>query len=154
MTKAEVSRRQLGVALTLYLDDMDPVSVHVLASGGREIAAELAKKTSQSAFELLAGYADKPREWKQGVNRYWNAFKHEARHRGGPRQDENTLAEFQDSVNDGTLAIAWYDLGVAGYPLPPAAQAQSAWYIYRADQSDQLDGLGEPSDGQLKPMQE
>jgi hypothetical protein len=33
LDKLEVVRRQLGTALALFLNDHDPVSVHVLASG-------------------------------------------------------------------------------------------------------------------------
>lgn len=156
MTKAEVSRRQLGVALTLYLDDLDPVSVHVLASGGREIAGELAKARSKDAFQLIAGFGERPGEWKSAVNRFWNPFKHATTSSGRPRDDDELLAGFQDSQNDGLMAIAWYDLGVAGYPLPPAAQVQAAWFLYRGAVGDEFERaterLGWPTRSEANSM--
>lgn len=42
--KAEAARRQLGTALALHLRDQDSWSVHVLASGGAELAEGLAEE--------------------------------------------------------------------------------------------------------------
>jgi hypothetical protein len=142
MTKAEVSRRQLGAALHLYLDECDPVSVHTLACGGREIAGELAKAQSASAFQFLAGYGTRRPEWSRAANHYWNSFKHASTHDGELRSDASILSSFHDSVNDGVLFVGWYDLGLAGYPLPVAAQLQTAWYIYRHSAEDDLKEVG------------
>jgi hypothetical protein len=38
LDKAQIARRQLGTALALFIEDLDPVSVHTLACAGGEIA--------------------------------------------------------------------------------------------------------------------
>jgi hypothetical protein len=43
LDKVEVSRQQLGTALSLFLDDQDAVSVHTLACAGGEIAEHLTR---------------------------------------------------------------------------------------------------------------
>jgi hypothetical protein len=50
MIKADVARSQLGTALHLFLQDVDPVSVHCLARGGGEIAEWLAQKARGENF--------------------------------------------------------------------------------------------------------
>ena len=50
LTKAQVARRQLGTALEFFLEDLDPVSVHVLACAGGEIAEHLSRKKGRPPF--------------------------------------------------------------------------------------------------------
>ena len=116
LDKTEISRRQLGTALALFLEDSDPVSVHTLACAGCEIAEYLTDKAGEKPFSThaLATFPDlKIGEIRQLQNQYWNAFKH-ARTRGGiERKDRELLARFGDEVNDHTLFIGWYDYMLA-----------------------------------------
>ena len=48
--KIESARRQLGTALTLFLRNVDPVSVHCLAGGGCELIEFYAKKGGAEPF--------------------------------------------------------------------------------------------------------
>ena len=57
MNKADVARCQLGTALHLFLQDVDPVSVHCLACGGGEIAGWLAQTASGENFATRVGEA-------------------------------------------------------------------------------------------------
>jgi hypothetical protein len=41
LDKIHVARRQLGVALALFLEDLDPIVVHVLACTAGEVAEYL-----------------------------------------------------------------------------------------------------------------
>jgi hypothetical protein len=131
-TKLDVARRQLGTALALFLEDSDPVSVHVLACGGGEIAEQLAEAEGGAPFRshLLANNpsldAKKLREIR---NRHWNAFKHATKHNGRPREDGELIAAFSDSANDHHLFIGWYDYGTAAGRLPIEAQAFQVWYL-------------------------
>ena len=50
LTKAKVARRQLGTALALFLEDRDPVSVHMLACAGGELADHLAHAKGATPF--------------------------------------------------------------------------------------------------------
>jgi hypothetical protein len=54
LDRAEVSRRQLGTALSLFLDDQDAVSVHTLACAGSEIAEHLMRIADQKPFSTHA----------------------------------------------------------------------------------------------------
>ena len=46
LDKTHITRRQLGVALALFLEDLVPLVVHVLACNAGEVAEYLAVKAS------------------------------------------------------------------------------------------------------------
>ncbi len=50
LTKLDIARRHLGTALWLFLEDLDPVSVHTLAGAGSELAEHLARDVGRSPF--------------------------------------------------------------------------------------------------------
>jgi hypothetical protein len=131
-SKLDVARRQLGTALALFLDDSDPVSVHVLACGGGEIAEHLAEVHGGAPFRshLLASNPGLDAKKLRGIrNRHWNAFKHATKHNGREREDSELIAAFSDTANDHHLFIGWYDYGAAAGRLPIEAQAFQVWYL-------------------------
>jgi hypothetical protein len=90
LTKAKVARRQLGIALALFLEDFDPVSVHTLACAGGELADRLASAKgampfSAHALAVVPNLDDK--RLKRVRNQFWNAFKHATTRKGVPRSD-------------------------------------------------------------------
>ena len=102
LTKAQVARRQLGTALSLYIDNLDPVSVHVLACGGGEIAEQLVLQANRHPLSSMwpdIGAA------RQRSDLYWNAFKHATTKRGQDRADQELLSEFDDRRNDEALLV-------------------------------------------------
>lgn len=128
--KIEAARRQLGTALSLYIADEDPVSVHTLAGGACEVLDHFASKAS-------GGFAFKSRflearpdltvvKFRQMQKAYWNAFKH-ARDRN-ERDDEELLTSFTDTENAVHLWIGWADFGVVTGRLPIEAQLFQAWF--------------------------
>jgi len=116
LTKAQVARRQLGTALALYLDDLDPVSVHTLDCAGAEIAEHLTRKRGDEPFSshALATFSDvdapKIRHLR---NQFCNAFKHATTHKGEERDDRKLLERFSDLQNDHALFVTWYDYALA-----------------------------------------
>lgn len=76
--KLMVARAQLGMALSLFIQNRDPISVHALACGGAEVMEGLVE---QSGFEslsshILATYPDVDfAKVKRLRNQYWNAIK-------------------------------------------------------------------------------
>jgi len=50
LDRVQVARRQLGTALELFIDDLDPVSVHTLACAGGEVAEHLTRKSGAEPF--------------------------------------------------------------------------------------------------------
>lgn len=130
--KTAVARRQLGTALSLFLDDDDPVSVHCLACGGAEIADFIAKEAGAKAFSqhALEVHPDmKIAELVSLRNQYWNAMKHARARDGMVRQDVELMTRFNDEHNDHVLYIGWHDYASAVGCLPIEAQAFQVWYF-------------------------
>jgi hypothetical protein len=130
--KTSVSRRQLGTSLALFIDDQDPVSVHVLACGGGEVAEHLARQAQQEPFatEIMATFGDlEIGDIRRIRNQFWNAFKHATTLSGQTRADEELLANFDDRQNDHALYIGWYDYMMAVGRLPIEAQVFQVWYF-------------------------
>ncbi|KFG67185.1 hypothetical protein JH26_24185 [Microvirga sp. BSC39] len=152
LLKFEGARRQLGSALALYLDDLDPVSVHCLAGGGCEVIEFYAEKSGRQPFKnhILATASDLDIEELRRLQRqYWNAFKHATRRRGQQwveRDDEELLTRFTDEQNDHVLYIGWHDYFLATGTMPIEAQAHQAWYIAKYPEKLNPDRSIEPFD--------
>lgn len=129
LDKAEIARRQLGAALAFFLENLDPVTVHVLACGGGEVAQRLTRKADATPFQDTLNLDDET--YKRLRNRYWNAFKHATTRQGLDRNDEELLAAFTDEANDHVLLAGWTDYARAGLPLPAEAQVFLGWYYAR-----------------------
>ena len=132
MDKLEVTRRQLGTALQLYLEERDPVSVHSLACAGCALADGLAGERGCNpvrffVLEQRPGMDD--RTFFQLRNRFWNAFKHHATSANTARQDDALLKEFTDAENRDRLFLGWIDYGQAAGTLPIEAQVFNTWYL-------------------------
>lgn len=131
--KIASARRQLGTALALYLQDLDPVSVHCLAGGGCELIEYYAKKAGAQPFTAHA-LKTFPELKIQGIRKlqreFWNAFKHAThQHTGEERSDDDLLMQFSDEQNDHALFIGWYDYVGATNVMPIEAQVHQAWYL-------------------------
>lgn len=130
--KAEMARRQLCTALYLFLNDLDPVSVHCLACGGAELSDFLATTADKGSFVQHALQTTPKLRVGELVslrNKYWNAMKHAASRDGSVRDDRALLAAFDDERNDHVLFIAWHDYVSAMGNLPIEAQVFQAWYF-------------------------
>ena len=132
LDKAKVARRQLGTALALFIDDLDPVSVHTLACAGGEIAEHLTNKAGAKPFSshALATFRDlNITELRRLQRQFWNAFKHATKRDGEERDDRKLLERFNDLQNDHTLFVGWYDYMLAVKSMPIEAQVFQAWYF-------------------------
>ena len=116
LRKVELARRQLGTALSLYLDGHDPVSVQCLVCGGCELAEHLAIKSGGPPFWKLplASYPSMTvRDFTELRNKFWNAFKYSSKRNGEERDDSELLSTFSDMDNVVRLFIGWTDYGTA-----------------------------------------
>jgi hypothetical protein len=132
LDKAHVARRQLGTALALFIEDLDPVSVHTLACAGGEVAEHLTRKAGAEPFasHALATFADLDmKKIRQLQRQFWNSFKHATTRDGEERPDRELLERFNDLQNDHTLFVGWYDYVLATGNMPIEAQAFQAWYF-------------------------
>jgi hypothetical protein len=126
LDKIEIARRQLGAALALFLENLDPVSVHALACGGGEVAEHLPQKVGKVPFREDMGLSEQ--EYRALRNKYWNAFKHVTTKSGVPREDQELLDAFTDEVNDHVLMAGWTDYVKGSHSLPIEAQIFLSWY--------------------------
>jgi len=132
LDKTEVARRHLGTALALFLDDLDPISVHTLACAGSEVAEHLTRKAGAEPFitHALATFPDlEIEEFKRLRNQYWNAFKHATTRDGVERADQGLFDRFDDEKNNHVLFVRWRDYILAAGTLPPEAQVFQHWYF-------------------------
>ncbi len=107
LTKLDVARRQLAVAIRLFFDERDPVSVHTLAANAWEIVdvlcinkgiesfSEQTRKNIPNGKSLKYHYINGP---------YRNFFKH------ADRDPDATLDGFSDDKNDHLLFMVVEDL--------------------------------------------
>ena len=132
MDKLEIARRQLGTALALYLEDLDPVSVHSLASAACELLEHLASKAGKKPLNhYIISYfpGSKASDLRRIQHEFWNAFKHALRpDQRTEREDGPLLASFSDADNDHRLFVAWYDYANAAQQLPIEASLFLIWY--------------------------
>jgi hypothetical protein len=132
MNKLEVARRQLGTALALYLEDLDPVSVHSLASAACELLEHLAAKAGKKPLNhfILPAFPNYgPADLRRIQHEFWNAFKHALRpDQKTERNDALVLETFSDADNDHRLFVAWYDYANAAQRLPLEASLFLIWY--------------------------
>lgn len=130
--KLRAGRAQLGTALWLFIQDLDPISVQVLACGGGEVIEGLASANSLPTLtaHILKTYPDIDMgKIKALRNENWNAFKHFSGRDGKkPRDDEHVLNTFRDSMNDAVLFLGWTDYLQLVGRMPIEAQAFLAWY--------------------------
>lgn len=129
IAKAAVCRYQLGTALRLFMDDKDPVSVHVLACAAVEILEGMAILANADTVSttVLKNYDLK--DIKTARHRYYNAFKHFTDRKNKEREDDELIANFSDEMNDHLLWQGWEDLLVFGTPIPIAAQVFIIWHL-------------------------
>lgn len=131
LTKLDVARRQLGTALWLYLEDLDPISVHTLVGAGSELAEHLARNVGASPFiehVLSANQEMTAQRYYALARQYYNAFKHLTAKDGSKRDDEGLLSAFDDHHNDALLFIAWSDFMAASSSAPIEAQVFQVWF--------------------------
>lgn len=130
--KLAIARRQLGTALELFIDDLDPVSVHCLACGGGELAHQLAKLNNKEPWidiVLRTNPGTTLGHWLKIRNEFWNAMKHASTREGTLRDDEELLNRFDDIQNQYMLFIGLYDFSSAGGLMPLEAHIFMFWMV-------------------------
>jgi hypothetical protein len=80
ISKLDASKRQIEIAIRLFLNDIDNISTHTLAAAGHELLRDLLKKQGSGSFlkdEFLTMVKPKYRiKYKQKINEAENFFKH------------------------------------------------------------------------------
>lgn len=130
INREEISRRLLGAATRLFIDDSDPISVHTLACSAGEHTAELVRNKSKTTFtEVAAAVSGKTvKDIRKIRNHYWTRIKHAKDDKGAPFNIEIDMSDFSDSVNDHSLFVGWLDFSACGFPLPIEVQVFQVWY--------------------------
>lgn len=126
LTKLDVARRQLDVAIRLFFDGRDSVSVHTLASNAWEIVDVLCRKRGvDSMSEQTRGNVPGGKELKRDfVNKpYRNFFKH------ADNDPDGTAEGFSDNANDDILFLAVSDLIELEQPTLCECYVFQVWYL-------------------------
>lgn len=132
LARSQIVRRLLGTATQLFIDDLDPVSVHCLASSAAEHASFLSTEKTGNSFNnhILETFPKKSiGEIRRLRNRDWNVIKHASDPKGNPIDPREALDGFEDQTNDATLFVVWLDYIAGGEPLPIEAQVFQVWYL-------------------------
>ena len=107
LTKLDVAHRQLAVAIRLFFDDQDPVSVYTLAANAWEIVDKLCRiRDVDSLSEQTRGNLSNGQSLRRDlINQpYRNFFKH------ADKDPEGAIKGFSDEKNDHLLMLAVEDL--------------------------------------------
>ena len=132
LDQTDVARRQLGVALALFLQDLDPIVVHVLACTAGEVAVYLAVKASGEPFSAraLATFRNKVwRDIRRARNQFWSSFKYATTHDLDEESYNKLMSGSNDLQNHYALLVGWHDLMLASKKLPIEAQVFQSWYF-------------------------
>lgn len=124
-TKLDVARRQLAVAIRLFFDGRESVSVYTLAANAWEIVDVLCRNDgvdslSEQARENIPEGKCLKRDY---VNPYRNFFKH------ADRDPDATLEDFSDDKNDHLLFSAVEDLIRLEQRTLYECQVFQIWYL-------------------------
>ncbi len=136
--KLRIARAQLGTALSLFLRDQDPISVHALACGGSEVIEGLANSndipTLSSHILQTHPSIDISKVYRLR-NQYWNAIKHfYTRGNQTARDDEGLMEGFTDEKNDAVLFMGWLDYQLLTKRLPLEVQVFQVWWYATNEQ--------------------
>ena len=126
LTKLDVARRQLAVAIRLFFDDRDAISVHTLAANAWEIVDVLCRKREVDSFSRHAreNLPDGKSLRRDFINQpYRNFFKH------ADEDPEGTIDGFSDDKNDHILCLAVEDLLRLEHPALFECQVFQIWYL-------------------------
>lgn len=132
LDKIDVARRQLGVALALFLEDLDPIVVHVLACTAGEVAEYLAVKATGQPFTARALATFRNNSWRdirRARNQFWSSFRYTTTHDDDQAGYNSLMSGFSDLQNDHALLVGWYDLMLVSKKLPIEAQLFQSWYF-------------------------
>lgn len=132
LTPLTIARSQLRTAIDLFFDEKDPVSVHTLAGAAREILEELCRRESVEPMTdfILKDHPGKARKdiWA-AMNLYRNCFKHVARTEEQRIEDEATLAQFREPINEFLLYVCVEDYLRLRNSSPVTFQIFQAWFV-------------------------
>ena len=145
LTPLTVARSQLLTAIDLFFDDKDPISVQSLAGNARELLESLCRVEAiePMADMLLADHPGRDKKWLYGaVNLYRNCFKHLGKTAAARDEDQKTLDQFNDGVNEFLLYLCVEDYVRLRNAMPIPFQVLQAWFV--AMHIDLLDGSRDP----------
>ena len=146
--KLRIARAQLGTAMSLFIRNKDPLSVHALACGGSEVMEGLAEHYSLPTLSthILETHPDidiaKIRKLR---NQHWNVIKHfYSRDNKTARDDEALMASFSDFANDSVLFMGWLDYMNVTKRLPIEVQVFQVWWYATNEEKMNPDSDPEP----------
>lgn len=126
MDKFTVGREQLITALSLFLDDRSPVSVHTHVGAAFEMLGQCCRREGKKTFFehiQTTNPERKSKELRKIQNQYRNAFKHY------DTDNELAITNFSDVENDVYLLAAIQDYETYCGTLTIPMQVFDAWFF-------------------------
>jgi len=125
ITKLEAARRQLVIAIRLFFEDTDSVSVYALGHAAWEVLDALCRHRDLTRFrgEMAVANALSEAEIKRIANYGRNFFKH------ADTDPDALLDDFSDDRNDHVLLAATLDYGMLASTKPMEVQVFQFWYF-------------------------
>jgi hypothetical protein len=119
------ARRQLVIAIRLFFEDTNSVSVYALAHAAWEVLDALCKHRGLTRFreEMSGANGLSEAEIKRIANYGRNFFKH------AKEDPEAVLDDFADDRNDHVLLAATFDYGTLAASKPMEVQVFQLWYF-------------------------
>lgn len=134
LTKVDVARRQLAIAIELFFADRDAISVYSLATNSWEVIDVLCRRAGIESFSVQAreNVPDNKDLKRHYINSpYRNYFKH------ADCDSEKTLPPLPNSQVEGVLFLAVEDYIRLNGKSPVQFQVFQLWYL--AKHPDKLD---------------
>ncbi len=125
ISKIDAARRQLDVALSLFFNDADPISIHTLTAAAHQILMDISG--SKGVKSLVKGLAldiirqDKASLYLSAVNEAENFFKHADR-------DQSALLEFNPAQTEYLLLDAVEMYIMLTNDIPEDMSIYQAWF--------------------------
>ena len=126
ITKLDAAKRQLEMAIRLYFNEADPVSIHTLASAAHIILSDLNKKCAGKPM-IVSDFLVKDKfkkEIRKKINEAKNHFKH-------ADKDPETTIDFRPGVNDFVLFDACEKYIELTSEKPPYFIIFRGWFSYK-----------------------
>ena len=126
LTKLDVARRQLDLAICLFFDDSDPVSIHTLTEASSQVLHDLGKAAgiANPFRENSLVRPDKRKEWINALLAARNFFKH------ADKDKDNTFS-FNTDLNETSIIAAVSLYQALATHLTPEMDIYTRWYVLK-----------------------
>lgn len=124
LSKLNIATILIEDAVEMLFNDMNPISVHVVASSAYQIIRDISKIEDSEAYFLITSQIKDEylSEFWGHINKAWSFCKH------ADRDSDQKFDGFDESINEFAIFMAIKLLIGLGRPISPPMQAFGAWF--------------------------